>query len=57
MKLSKPPGLLFILTQRYNATMILEYQRNGQNIEIITRANEYVPNEISRESEIDSLAL
>lgn len=60
MKLFRPPGetkdLLFILTQRHNA-MILECQRDGENIEIITRAHGDVSDEISRESETGSLAL
>ena len=60
MKLFRPAGepkdLLFILTQRHNA-MILECQRDGENIEIITRAHGDVSDEISRESETGSLAL
>ena len=60
MKLFRPQGeikdLLFILTRRHNA-IILECQRDGENIEIITRAHGDVSDEISRESETGSLAL
>lgn len=60
MKLFRPPGepkdLLFILTQRHNA-MILQCQRDGENIEIITRAHGDLSDEISRESETGSLVL
>lgn len=60
MKLFRPAGevkdLLFILTQRHNA-IILECTRDGENIEIITRAHGDVSDEVSRESETGSLAL
>lgn len=60
MKLFRPPGevkdLLFILTQRHNA-IILECAKDGENIEIKTRAHGDVSDEISRESETGSLVL
>jgi len=52
----EPKDLLFILTERHNA-IILECSRDGENIEIITRAHGDVSDEISRESETGSLAL
>jgi len=60
MKLFRPAGeikdFLFILTHRHNA-IILECFRDGEVIDIITKAYGNVSDEISRESETGSLAL